>query len=711
MASPFSVAGKKPNARKVVIKPFKDAPKLPDSFESETWAKLKAAIVAVQLQQGVQYSEEELYNAVQSMCLHKFSANLYEGLRSACEEHIRSTIYSLVGANLDSEEFLELLGSVWDRHCDQMHTIKLIFAYLDRTYVFTTPALRSLWNMGLELYCKYFMECAEVRGKAVDGLLVSIQKERDGEKVNRTLMHKLISMMLSLQVYRETFESIFLAKTKEYYGKESVQLLYSIQAAEYLKHVERRISEENDRVIHYLDSGTRRPLIGALEQLFLRDHVAAILERGFDSMMEENQVIDLARLYRLMVLVGAQEALRTNFKTYIRKTGLALVMDEEKDSVMLSELLKMKAKLDNIWENAFTKNEQFGYTLKDAFESFINQRQNKPAELIAKYLDSKLRSGAKGESEDEIEDLIDKVMVLFRFVNSKDVFEAFYKKDLAKRLLFSRSASFDAEKSIISKLKAECGTQFSSKLEGMFKDIELSHDVVTAFRQSKESRDPRMGNVELNVFVLTMGYWPNYPPCEVKLPKELSEHQEVFKGFYLSRYQGRRLLWQPNLAQCLVRASFPQAGRKELSVSLFQAMVLLLFNDCDELTYSEIKENTGIEASELERTLQSLALGQVRVIKRRKAALTSSTLPPPIALPQQTLNPCPPTQRKSSSASGGGKAPESAPAAPALALGAEISSSDSFVFSSDFTHKMTRIAQRRFLWTGSTKLMPRLSGS
>jgi cullin-4 len=47
----------------------------------------------------------------------------------------------------------------------------------------------------------------------------------------------------------------------------------------------------------------------------------------------------------------------------------------------------------------------------------------------------------------------------------KDVFEAFYKKDLAKRLLLGKSASIDAEKSMISKLKAECGSQFTNKLE------------------------------------------------------------------------------------------------------------------------------------------------------------------------------------------------------------------------------------------------------
>ena len=69
-------------------------------------------------------------------------------------------------------------------------------------------------------------------------------------------------------------------------------------------------------------------------------------------------------------------------------------------------------------------------------------------------------------------------------MQGKDVFEAFYKKDLAKRLLLGRSASNDAEKAMITKLKAECGSQFTNKLEGMFKDIDLSHDVMTSFKQS-----------------------------------------------------------------------------------------------------------------------------------------------------------------------------------------------------------------------------------
>ena len=44
-------------------------------------------------------------------------------------------------------------------------------------------------------------------------------------------------------------------------------------------------------------------------------------------------------------------------------------------------------------------------------------------------------------------------MVIFKYVEDKDVFQKFYSKMLAKRLVQQNSASDDAEASMISKLK------------------------------------------------------------------------------------------------------------------------------------------------------------------------------------------------------------------------------------------------------------------
>lgn len=118
-------------------------------------------------------------------------------------------------------------------------------------------------------------------------------------------------------------------------------------------------------------------------------------------------------------------------------------------------------------------------------------------------------------TEQEVESILDKAMVLFRFMQEKDVFERYYKQHLARRLLTNKSVSDDSEKNMISKLKVsprappprppegsycqiirwlmfsmfrstaqtECGCQFTSKLEGMFRDMTISNTTMDEFRQ------------------------------------------------------------------------------------------------------------------------------------------------------------------------------------------------------------------------------------
>ena len=197
------------------------------------------------------------------------------------------------------------------------------------------------------------------------------------------------------------------------------------------------------------------------------------------------------------------------------------------------------------------------------------------------------------------------------YIDGKDMFEAFYKKDLSKRLLLGKSASIDAEKSMICKLKAECGSAFTSKLEGMFKDVDLSRDVMASFRESPHARQAAAADVELSVHVLTQGYWPTYPLVELSLPREILELQEVFANYYTSKHNGEA----QGTRWVRVKANFP-LGKKELSVSLLQTMVLLLFNDAEAMGYAEIAKATAIDEKELKLTLQSLACGKVRVLRK-----------------------------------------------------------------------------------------------
>eukprot|EP00250_Pteridium_aquilinum_P020546 c24859_g10_i1 orf=422-2893(-) len=604
-----------PQPRRLVIKPFKDKPKLPTNFEELTWAKIKEAVTAIHLKQPVSCSLEELYRAVEDLCLHKMAGNLYNRLQEECEMHIAAKLQSLVGQSPDAVVFLTLVERCWQEHCDQMLLIRSIALYLDRTYVIQTSNARSLWDMGLQLFRKHLASCAEVEHKTVSGLLRLIEKERLGETVDRTLLKHLLRMFSALGVYVESFEKPFLARTADFYAAEGTRFMQQTDVPDYLKHVEVRLHEEHDRCLLYLDASTRKPLVAAAEKQLLERHTSAILDKGFSMLMDANRAKDLQRMYSLFSKVGALDQLKQSLSIYIKASGHNVVMDDEKDKDMVSWLLDFKARLDVVWEKSFYENEAFANAIKDAFEHLINLRQNRPAELIAKFIDGKLRAGNKGTSEEELENTLDRVLILFRFIQGKDVFEAFYKKDLAKRLLLGKSASIDAEKSMISKLKTECGSQFTNKLEGMFKDIELSKEINESFKQSSQARTKLPSGIEMSVHVLTTGYWPTYPPMEVRLPHELNVYQDIFKDFYLSKHSGRRLMWQNSLGHCVLKADYPK-GRKELSVSLFQTVVLMLFNSSDTLTFQEIRDITAIEDKELRRTLQSLACGKVRVLSK-----------------------------------------------------------------------------------------------
>jgi cullin 4 len=66
-----------------------------------------------------------------------------------------------------------------------------------------------------------------------------------------------------------------------------------------------------------------------------------------------------------------------------------------------------------------------------------------------------------------------------------------------------------------------------------------------------------------------------------------------FVAFYNEKHQGHKIEWSHALGTVTLRAHFA-AGQKELSVSLYQAVILLLFNDMAEISFSDVKLHAGI---------------------------------------------------------------------------------------------------------------------
>mmetsp|Transcript_6817 Transcript_6817/g.11308 ORF Transcript_6817/g.11308 Transcript_6817/m.11308 type:complete len:677 (+) Transcript_6817:301-2331(+) len=550
---------------------------------------------------------------VEDLCIHKFGASVYDKLHDECKIHIYSKVDSLAEQTSSMLSFLEMVDQQWLDHCQHMLVVRNIFLYLDQSYVLNSPGRKSIWEMGVSLF-RERLECKQdIEKKLLTGILSSINAERDGQAVDTQLLHRLISMLTSMGSYKVKFETPFLQESRRFFHEEGMQMIGGMDACVFLQHVEHRLAQALAMATHYLDRFSQFPLISVIEETLLAPHMSTLISRGASASFEHFRLDDLHRLYLMTSRVDCLGLLREAWTNYIRNTGEAYcsaTVETVSDRDTVSQLLVLQDKVDTILKQAFCNSDDFRNCLKLSFEHVVNMKQGRMAELIARYVDRKLR-GEKGVTDFEVESNLEKVIKIFQHLQGKDVFEAFYKKLLAKRLLLGKSSNFDNESMMLSKLKAECGVEFTAKLEGMFTDIGLSKDAMVAYKEHKAtSKAANLPEVDTEIQILTTGFWPTYPKVSVNLPSELVQLRDHFSVFYNDKYQGRRLAWIHAADRCIVSARFPKS-RKEFELSLLQTCVLLFFNEKSDATFLDIVAATGINADELRRVMQSLACGKI----------------------------------------------------------------------------------------------------
>ncbi|EAQ91297.1 hypothetical protein CHGG_03232 [Chaetomium globosum CBS 148.51] len=499
-------------------------------------------------------------------------------------------------------------------------------------------------------------------GKAVvEGVCRLVDYSRYGdERTDDELLRQAIKMLRLCGVYGKSFEAMFLVMSHRYYEQFASDVSASYGLKDYITAVAALLKREGARCDTFnFESTTKRQLLGDAHHVLIERYAKKLLDTGSVAKLLDAQDIESTKaLYELLKLSGLQKRLKGPWEQYIRETGSAIVSDTARGDDMVLRLLELRRSLDTMIRDAFSRDDVFHYALRESFGNFINSRKNtsawgtgtsKVGEMIAKYIDMLLRGGLKtlpksllsdnkdradaemsgvastGDEDSELDRQLDYALELFRFIEGKDVFEAFYKKDLARRLLLGRSASQDAERSMLAKLKVECGSGFTHNLEQMFKDQALAKEEMTSYKQWFRGTGKNDGGVDLTVNILSAAAWPTFPEVKVLLPKEVLEQVNTFDSYYKSKHTGRRLTWMHNMAHCVVGARFNR-GSKDLLVSAPQATVLMLFNEVEDddpksktagvLSYEQIAQSTGLQGGELDRTLQSLACGKVRVLTK-----------------------------------------------------------------------------------------------
>ncbi|KAI8620951.1 ubiquitin ligase SCF complex subunit Cullin [Chytriomyces sp. MP71] len=549
--------------------------------------------------------------------------------------------------------FLKTLSRVWDDHTTCMVMIRDILLYMDRVYV-RTANKPLVYDLGLDLFRDLVLHSTTlpIRERTIESMLNEILRDREGESIDRFAIKSMTTMLLSLNninaratsnatassvsIYDHDFERFFLATTREYYTLEAANLLQTCDARGYLVHVERRLQEEEDNVKAYLSQDTSPKLTLILEDVLIEKNLSAVIEMensGLVVMLSNNSIVDVARMYRLFSRVETgHPAMRKCISAEIQRLGrninelhggvapsgseAAGTGGQANPIKWVEALLEVKDRFDRVVEACFGKDKNFVNTVNDALGAVVNANGQSP-EFLSLFIDENLKKGQKGRYEADIDAVLDSTVTIFRLLVYKDVFERYYKQHLAKRLLYGKSLSEDAEKNFIGKLKIECGSAFTQKLEGMFTDMKVSEDIMTTFKALPSSRDE---SIDLSVKVLTTPLWPTFPNYTINYPQILLNLLNRFEKYYLSaRHTGRKLTWLNGMGNVDLRANLPKGG-KEVNVALFGMIILVsCFNEGaaaqgTPVPYSTIAESTGLVAPELKRALQSLSLGKYRIL-------------------------------------------------------------------------------------------------
>jgi cullin 1 len=266
-----------------------------------------------------------------------------------------------------------------------------------------------------------------------------IERERNGETIDQSLVKRVVDSFVSLglddedinkaslDVYKEHLETPFLDATEGYYVRESNAFLAENSLSDYLKKVEERLTEEEDRIDRYLNTETRKQLISKCEQVLIRQH-SDLMWESLQSLLDFDKDEDLRRMYALLSRIpDGLEPLRIKFEEYVKKAGLAAVANLLSEGSGSADSVDPKAYVDALLDvhrrnsetitRSFNGNAGFVASLDRARRMFVNRNAvtgsstAKSPELLAKHVDMLLRKNNKMTEEDLEADLNRVVLV------------------------------------------------------------------------------------------------------------------------------------------------------------------------------------------------------------------------------------------------------------------------------------------------------------
>ncbi|CAI2349780.1 unnamed protein product [Caenorhabditis sp. 36 PRJEB53466] len=662
------LATPEPSAKKGRVSPSTMYSLKPKVVEfNEVWNDLRPSIIdIINLRPITNVQWHHKFSDVYDICVSipkPLSDQLYTEVKKCITDHVAQKRAEI--SEVDPDLLLQEYHKMWTVFHEGAIYIHRLFGYLNKQFVkqkrctdldnFTQyaaflqiPDVKEIGCLALEIWKEQLVKT--ILAKLVQLLLIAIDGDRKGNFPQvASVVSGVINSFVKMEetdfeavpegtryraresttaFYQESFEKPLLMDTEQYYSALAQKMLAELSCSQYMEQVILLLEQEELRAKKYLHESSVDKVIQLCQKVMIKAHkekLHAVCHELITN--EENK--DLRNMYRLLKPIQAGLSVMVKeFEEYVKRKGLEAVARLSGDNVpqqFVENVLKVYNKFNDMKTAVFMDDGEFSSGLDKALQGVVNSKEASPnaSERLARYTDSLLKKTTKGLSETDLEAKLGSAIVIFRYIEDKDVFQKFYSKMLANRLIASTSISMDAEEMMINKLKQACGYEFTSKLSRMFTDIGLSQELSTSFDGHlvgvKESQ-PDVKFVPTTALVLQAGSWPlNAPQLSTSaahsqtaqevsnfhLPSILLPVCTEFEKFYTGKHNGRKLTWLFNMSQGDVRLCYLDK-QYVAQMYVYQMAAVLCFERRDTISVQIIGEEIGVKGEYLLKTMRTI---------------------------------------------------------------------------------------------------------
>lgn len=332
------------------------------------------------------------------------------------------------------------------------------------------------------------------------------------------------------------------------------------------------------------------PYIKRLGYIMVKPHIGVIIDELHQSLSQE-RILDILNIYKVVTVIDNSDTL----------IGEAVKQNIIKSSHGYSELTgsdhvdKLCRSVDYcnlVALDCFERNHTIRFYIDEGLSIIINKCA---PEHICKAIDNIIKSGSASASD--LESNLAKIIRLVPYIKDADVFLKHYVTMCGKRLLYS----FDEESEMIA-LKFINDLDTVRRINRMISDITMSQELTSKYKLTYKSP------VDLNVHVLTAGYWPLKCAGEsLVLPSVLAQAYQNFNEFYHMIHGKRKLSLIPSQSKGEIKMFASSATKAyTLLASTVQIAVLMCFNKRDNWTSEDLAAEIGMEHDRLQPHLEIL---------------------------------------------------------------------------------------------------------